>query len=73
LEASLLTGKSQNIFTSILKEALFPVKKDEYGKEYLTVKKADIERIFNIICSVKDGRDNKIKEDSKNTDMAEVM
>jgi len=72
LEASLLTGKSQNtIYKYIERGTLSCEKKMSNGKEYLTVKKADIERIFNIICTDKDGRDNKIKEDSKNADMAE--
>ncbi len=69
LEASLLTGKSQNtIYKYIERGTLSSDKKVINGKEYMTVKKADIERIFNIICTDKD---SKIKEDLKNIDKGE--
>ena len=72
LEASILTGKSQStIYKYIERGAISGKKKVINGKEYLTVKKTDIERIFNIICTDKVSKDNEIRED--NTDRVNVV
>ena len=63
LEASLLTGKSQStIYKYIERGSLSCEKNLINGKECLTVKKTDIERIFNIICPDKKTEDNESRE-----------
>jgi hypothetical protein len=72
LEASLLTGKSQNTIYKYIERGTLPCEKNLFhGKECLTVKKTDIERIFNLICHDKETEDNESKEYSKPADTVE--
>ncbi|MEQ8186897.1 MAG: hypothetical protein ABRQ39_02905 [Candidatus Eremiobacterota bacterium] len=70
LEASLLTGKSQSTVYKYIERGTIPCEKNIInGKEYLTLKKKDIERVFNIICP--ESEEDKVMESSTHTDKAE--
>lgn len=72
LEASLLTGKSQNTIYKYIERGTLSCEKNMlHGKECLTVKKTDIERIFNIICPDKESEDNENREYLTHADTAE--
>jgi len=70
LEASLLTGKSQSTVYKYIERGTLPCEKNIInGKEYLTLKKKDIERVFNITCP--ESEENKVMEASTHTNKAE--